>query len=448
MAVRPFATEPRLFSKKVNGFTFGLYCYFLVDFFLHMSARIPGYAKIRPTLLIVLVLTALLFLQKEKFKGWTQDPIIRAFLVLAGYLAISLPLVEWPGSVLRDNLSEFVKAIVFLLFTVLIIDTEKRLKIFIGIFVTCQVFRVLEPLYMNLTDGYLGSRTYLGQGEFAGRLSGAPSDVINPNELGFVIVTIIPFLHYLLWPGKTTRKLLYLALMGALLYALILTMSRGAFIALLVVAFMVFKESNHKLSLVAIAIAVAIGAWSIMTPIQKERYLSLVSDDTQQSATVEGRFRGMIGEFKLGLERPIVGHGLGTTREAKFHRYGETQASHSLYAELLIEIGVIGALLFLRFLFKIYLRLRGNWVEIKSDATKVAPFYSQLNKALIAVFWMYAVYSLNYWGLSQYYWYFFGGLALVFDRCVQFSRLNESVKDAKTSLGRRSKYPAAYKVRA
>src|SRR5690606_42071421 len=47
------------------------------------------------------------------------------------------------------------------IFTALTIDTEKRLKWFIAVFVFCQIFRVLEPLYLNITQGYWGSATHL-----------------------------------------------------------------------------------------------------------------------------------------------------------------------------------------------------------------------------------------------------------------------------------------------
>lgn len=52
-------------------------------------------------------------MQREKFRGWTNDPIVSALLTLLVYLAITVLLVEWPGSVIRNNLSDFVKAIVF-----------------------------------------------------------------------------------------------------------------------------------------------------------------------------------------------------------------------------------------------------------------------------------------------------------------------------------------------
>ncbi|MCL7945687.1 O-antigen ligase family protein [Marinobacter sp. ATCH36] len=439
----------KLDIATISQFSFVLYLYFILDFFLRFSARIPGYGAIRPTLLVVAVISLSLFLQRDKLKGRFEDPIFKAIFVLFGYLVISLPLVEWPGSVVRANIDPFIKAVVFLFFTALIIDTERRLRWFIAVFVLCQVFRVLEPLYLHITQGYWGSSTHLGGGEFAGRLSGAPADVINPNELGFVIVTAIPFLHYLLWPLGWKSKLIYLAIMPALLYSLILTMSRGAFIALLVVAFLVFKKSKHKMKLIFLAVVVALGALSVMTPIQKDRYLSLVDSDTAGAATAEGRLKGMVGEFKLGLTRPVVGHGLGTTPEAKTHKLGERKASHNLYAELMIELGLIGFVIFLRFLYQIARKLsvvRSQFAALnRSDRS----YYSRLNKCLIAVFWMYAVYSLNYWGLSQYYWYLLGGLVIAFGRLVEQELTSTSDKNIQMGQGSKSSssYPLADRLR-
>ena len=439
LRARPLARGPQRSDNQsaVGGFTFFLYLYFLVDFFLHLSARIPGYGVVRPTLLLVLMLTMLLVLQKEKFKGWAKDPVMQAMLVFVGYLVFSLPLVEWPGSVIRNNLPEFVKAIVFLFFTALIVDSEKRLKIFLVVFVGCQLVRVFEPLFLNITEGYWGSKTHLGHGEFSARLAGAPSDVINPNELGFVIATIIPFLHYLLWQGRFKAKLFYLAAMPALLYALILTQSRGAFLALLVVAWMIFKESNRKMALIGVAIAIALAGWNVMSVDQKDRYLSLVGmSESSNTATAEGRIQGMMKEFTLGFSRPVVGHGIGTTPEAKTHILGGSQAAHNFYAEILIETGILGFVFFMRFIMKVYGKFRSN-LELLGDTEPSPPllFYHRLNKALIAVFWMYVVYSTNYWGLSQYYWYLFAGLAIVFSkRLAEQLAVTDTEKNTSTQL--------------
>jgi O-antigen ligase len=429
----------------VSNSCFFFYLYFVVDFFLRFSARIPGYGVIRPTFLLILIISGLLLAQKDVIKDRFDDPIFKAIFVFLGYLVFSWPLVEWPGSVLNTGVGNFVKAVVFLFYTALVIDTDQRLKWFVGVFVFCQVFRVMEPLFLNITQGYWGSSTHLGHGEFADRLAGAPADVINPNELGFVIVTAIPFLHYLLLPLGWKSKALYFALIPLLFYALILTMSRGAFVALLVVAFFVFMKSRRKFFLACMGVVIVIAAVSVMTPVQKDRYLSLISSDTAGAATVDGRLRGMINEFKVGLERPLVGHGLGTTPEAKFHKIGSGMASHNLYAELLIELGLVGFVLFLRYLYTCYRRLRQNHALFGSPITMTESFKGRLNTVLMVVFWMYAVYSINYWGLSQYYWYLFGGLVIALGRLVRF----EKREDSESSEVRISEtpYPLAQSIR-
>lgn len=427
-AVKKMGASRSAARVGVGNGVFWIYIYFLIDFFLHFSARIPGYGVVRPTLLLVLIITVSLFANKEKLKGYGSDPVSKSLNVLFIYIIIALPLVEWPGSVLKNNMPEFVKAIVFFFFTSLIIDSERRLRIFLFVFVGCQTIRVLEPLYMHLTQGYWGSATYIGGGEFAGRLSGAPSDIINPNELGFVIATAIPFLHYLLWSGPFRHKALYISLLLPLVYALTLTMSRGALVALFVVGWMIFKQSKAKPLLIMAACVGLVVLWSSLSPLQKDRYLSLVSSDTQSAGTVEGRLDGMWGEFTIGLQRPIVGHGVGTTAEAKFHNGRRAKPSHNLYAELLVEIGAIGFVLFMLYFKNISQKLSELKVlinKVQKPGSKGPPdkesgwlYFNNLTMALTAVFWMYIVYSFNYYGLSVYYWYFFGGLVLATYRIV------------------------------
>ncbi|MDY6824159.1 MAG: O-antigen ligase family protein [Thermodesulfobacteriota bacterium] len=415
--------KKRISEDEINGisrFSFVVYLYFIVDFLLHFSARIPGYGMLQPTLIGFLVIALSLFFQKEKIEHVTQDPIFKAIMALLIYIMLSLPFVEWPGSVVKNNLENFVKATAFFFFTAMIIDTRKRLCIFLFFFIGCQTFRALEPLYLHLTTGYMGSVTYISPGEFAGRLSGAPADVVNPNGLGFVIVTIIPFLHYLLFKANKKGAFLYFCLLPLLLYALMLTQSRGAFLGLLVVAWIIFLKSRHKILMIMVFVIISATGWNLMTPIQKDRYMSLVDKDAESASSVDGRISLILHEFQLGFERPIVGHGLGTTIEAKVHSWRKQQASHNLYGQLLIEIGLIGAILFFRFLWQIYKCFKQNNLFLKQVANqKDFDFFLRLNQAMIAVFWMYVVYSVNYYGLSQYYWYLFGGLALAVGRLLK-----------------------------
>jgi len=411
----------------VSSFTFAIYILFVFEFFMHLSSRYSFIGVLRPTVIFVLLLTILLISQKDIFKQREKSTIFSALNVLILYLVVSLPLVEYPGSVIRMNLAVFVKAIAFFYFTALVIDTHKRLVFFLKVFIGTQVFRVLEPLFLHITTGYWGDSTHIANGVMAGRLSGAPSDVINANELGFVIVTAIPFLHYLLMSKGFFSKVIYFALLGPMTYALMLTMSRGSLLALLVIGWMIFKESKNKLLIILIACALAVVLWGKMGDFQKDRYLSLIGASEKNNKTTEGRLNGILHEFELGLGRPIVGHGLGTTPETKVHNGERAQASHNMYGELLIEIGIVGFVFFVRYILAIRRTLFELKGKIEIDESNYM-FYMKLNSAFLAVFYMYIFYSLNYWGLSQYYWYLFGGLVVAVERLQSLDKTKTELK--------------------
>ena len=412
-------------DNTVSNFTFAVYILFIFEFFMHLSARFSVIGIMRPTVIFFILLSLLLISQTAKFKDREKSSIFSAINILIIYLIVSLPLVEYPGSVIRVNLIVFIKAIVFFYFTALVVDTEKRLITTIKVFVGTQLFRIFEPLFLHITTGYWGDKTYSGGGEFAGRLGGAPSDVINANELGFVIVTVIPFLHYLLMPRGFFSKILYFALLIPMLYALMLTMSRGSFLASLIIGWMIFKESKHKLIILIAVIGLTVAAWGQMDGFQKDRYLSLVGASEKNNKTTEGRLNGIIKEFQLGFNRPIVGHGVGTTPEMKYHKLGRRQASHNMYGELLIEIGLLGFIFFLRYILSIKKELF-KFKETLTSKDEKESYYGRLSKVFTAVFFMYAFYSLNYWGLSQYYWYLFGGLVLATVRLIHIKTTEKS----------------------
>lgn len=393
----------------VSAATFFWFQVYQLEFFIHFSARFKAIGVMRPTILLFLIITFLLFSQKEKLRVRLKHPIIAAYGAFLIMFVLTLPFVTYPGSVIKNNIPVFLKAIVFLYYVALIVDNPKRFKWALIVFVCCQIFRIMEPLYLNITQGYWGDSTNI-DGEFADRLGGAPADVIDANELGFVIATVIPFLHYYLLPRSWMYKLIYFALLPPLLYALILTMSRGAFLALLVVGWIIFKESKNKMFLICVAVGIAVAGLAVMNDTQRDRYLSLVSSDSKQTKSKEGRIKGMQMEFTLGLTRPVFGHGLGTTSETKSHNGHKPQAAHNMYAEVLIEVGFVGMFFFFRFIRRVYQQIAYS----VTHSENVDEFYIATCKILKVVFWMFIVYSINYWGLTQYYWYNLAGLTVAF----------------------------------
>lgn len=418
-------------DARVSNYIFYLYLVFACSYFLHIPNRLHTIAIIRPDLLLALLICFSLLTESSKLSGRLSNSCGRIILILLIYILVSLPFVEWPGSVLRDNLFNFLKAVVFFYFTVLIIDEEKRIKYFIMIFIFCQLIRVLEPLIMHEVYGYWGSHTYIETQEFTNRLAGAPSDVVNPNGLAFIITTLFPFLHYLYGTGRWKSKIFYYLLIPILLYALVLTLSRSGFIALLVVVWNIFIKSRKKLIIIVLLLSGAVMLWANMNDIQKQRYLSITgSEDVLGATTFHSRLSGYTKSYELIIRNPIFGYGLGTSLEAIYHIRGTAYVSHILYEEVWVELGTIGLIVFTLYITRIYKTLREARRIIEdisaiqstqilgTDHKRSIDFNSNLYIAIQNCFWMYIVFSLAQYGLSEYHWYLIGGFSVVLYRSI------------------------------
>lgn len=403
-------------AERATKWAFRLFLVYLVSFFLHLPGRLPFLGIIRFDFLLVGTIAYFIFGSKVT-KGARFDDASKYLFAIFIYSIITLPIVEWPGSVINNGMVAFIKGAIFYFFTVNLVFNERRLKLVIYTFIICNLLRVIEPLMLHLTTGYMGSSTYLGYGDFAGRLSGAPSDTVNPNGLAFIIATVLPFLHYVIAPISRKMLCLYLALIPLLLYTMGLTLSRSGALALGIIAFGIFVKSKHKMMLAVIGVVGVVVITLNLNDVQKDRYLSLVSDDTRQSASAEGRIDGWVRDFHVAFHRPIIGHGLGTSREANWNVAGKDQISHILWAEIWQEIGLIGLVLFvlyLRAMIRNFLKAGQLIRTISKD-----DFLFRANQAMQVWLLMNLLFSLASYGLKSYEWYFFGGLSVVLLKMVE-----------------------------
>jgi O-antigen ligase len=209
--------------------------------------------------------------------------------------------------------------------------------------------------------------------------------------------------------------IVFWVLIGALLTVLSLTQSRGGIISLGVIIWVIFKQSQSKLGLLLVFLMCGLMGWTQLSDQQKERYTSIFDSKTVSHKSTEGRIDLVFEEFALGFKHPIVGHGLGSSAEAKFHESGNYQASHNMYGEILIETGFVGGMIFFAFIINIrkeLLKIKARRDNDKGKNILLSKYYTLMS----SVYFMYALYSLNYFGVSQYYWYFFGGISVVMAR--------------------------------
>ena len=416
-------------EKTASKLLFILYLVYTVFFFLNVPARIPGLGVLRPTLLLAAFMLVLLFTEGVLFGGKAQSKTSSRLNILLLYMILTLPFVKWPGSVVQSNLPTFIKAVLFFFFTVKILDSVPRLTLFVQVFVSCQIVRVLEPLLLHFSTGYWGSSAHIGSGQFLNRLAGAPYDVVNPNGLAYVAITALAFMHYLMTDTRRTWvTLLYLVLAPGIVYALLLTGSRSGLVGFGVLAAIVFWKSNRKLLLVSIGAIGLAAAVSVMSPDQKDRYLSIFSSDTKNAASAGSRTSGITKDLENWRRYPVFGHGVGTSLEANANYRGQAYYSHVLYTEILVELGVIGAILFLLVLASVVQNSRQAKASLQARASaleKQSPdeyfFMRRLTNAIEAWVGMALVFSLAQYGLSEYNWYLVGGLSVVLHRFARAS---------------------------
>ncbi len=398
----------------MHAFAFRLYVIFLVSWFLHMTARVPLLGLLRFDLVLIVAIVMFTLLGGVTAATTPSEERVRRWLkLLIFYIAVTLPLVEWPGSVLQFGLEAFVKAAVFYFFTAQLVTSTRRLRVLMLVFICCQTFRVMEPLYLHVTEGYWGSSASMANWESMNRLSGAPYDVINPNGLAFVVLTALAFSQFLL--TGAWGRLVYLAVLPTSLYVLVLTASRTGFVGLMGMYAVVWWRSRHKVLLAAAAALLIVIALPRLDANALDRYVSIFSSEAKNAGTAEGRLEGVIVSFEVASRRPLVGHGLGTSREANANFGSSDQPAHNLYAETAQEIGFIGLAIVIGFLAST-IRNTLETLRVLRASSLGLTFTARVAASLQVFLAINLLFSLASYGLTSYEWYFMAGLSEVVAR--------------------------------
>ena len=96
--------------------------------------------------------------------------------------------------------------------------------------------------------------------------------------------------------------------------------------------------------------------------------------------------------------------------------------SHNLYDESLIELGILGTAIVLAYLFATWRLARGSLLALTTAEDRglsLEPILQWMPRALMVWTFMCLVFNLASYGLSEYQWYFIGGLAVVVMRLIE-----------------------------
>ncbi|HEX7288998.1 MAG TPA: putative O-glycosylation ligase, exosortase A system-associated, partial [Candidatus Angelobacter sp.] len=242
------------------------------------------------------------------------------------------------------RLIQITKILLMTFVTMLLVTSRERLRQIVLVIGMSFGIRALWSIFFILRTG--------GQSRIYG-----PHDsfIEDNNDFALALNMILPLLYFSI-AGETkrwVRNCLRLCF-GATILCVVLTYSRGGLLGLAVVLFLIAMMSRYRMIAAAMVAAAALLTVSFAPPAWISRMDSLAHGELDTSA-MQRLITWRTG-WNLVMDYPITGGGLETYPDvAVFHRYQpeplprgrESEGPHSIYFQVLGELGFPGLALFL-----------------------------------------------------------------------------------------------------
>src|SRR5262245_26720922 len=165
----------------------------------------------------------------------------------------------------------------------------------------------------------------------------------DPNDLGLVLVSCVPLCFYWLTDRRGgIFKVVWIAMIGLFAYALMLTHSRGSFLALLAgLATLFYARFGKRITLILCMIALP-----ALLALFAGRMTNITTDEGSGKTRIQLWSDGLI----LFQESPLFGIGM------EEYRNRATHVAHNSFLHCFAELGIVGGTLFLG---AFYLAVRG-----------------------------------------------------------------------------------------
>lgn len=296
-----------------------------------------GFAHNAPWAAVVAGATLLsLFITRDKV-SMPWEPSVKVLFAFVIWMCVTTafafyPLLSW------DQLNKVLKIQLMTAIAFAALRERKHIELFIWVNVLSIGFYGFKGGIFTVASG--GASTVWGP----------PGGFIEGNnEIALALVVIIPLMNYL--RIVATRRLIRLGLLALMVFsavAAIGTQSRGAFLAMLAMGFVLWVRSNRKLA-TGITLAIVMVTIIAFMPSSWEQRMSSIQTYEQDSSAM-GRINAWGMAFNLANSR-FSGGGFESYTPEIFARYApnpiDLHVAHSIYFSVLGEHGYVGLVLFL-----------------------------------------------------------------------------------------------------
>jgi len=284
-----------------------------------------------------------------------------------------------------------IQLIIFL--AMLIMHGAERIKLMVWvIFLSIGFYGIKGGVFTILTGG--GARVWGPPGSF----------IEDNNHLAVALLMIIPLGYYLI-RHELSNKWLRLGMWAGLLsisFAIVGSYSRGAFIAIICVAFYLWLKSDKKIMTMIVLLPLLPMLFLFMPDTWHERMASI--QNYEQDASAMGRINAWHYSVNVANDR-VTGVGIGAWSTRTFAIWApdptDVHAAHSIYFSVIADFGWIGfGLFFIIFMGGFLLARRVSKVAARHDEFKWASDLAKMIQvSLVAYGTGGAFLSLSYFDL-------------------------------------------------
>lgn len=338
---------------------------------------------------------------------------VKLIFLLTVLGAISIPQALEPQKAF-NAFYEFVKVVLIFIVMVNVVRTEKRMRILwiVILAATCM-------LSIDAVINYRMGNFELGNMRIKGSIGGLFD---NPNDLALHLVTMVPIaLAFFFTSRNPLTKILFLGVAILTVSGIVVTLSRGGFLALLAAtALLLWKLArSSRWLLVLVAPALVIG-FIVFAPGVYRTRLSTTGDESSMA-----RFDDLKRSVYVASRHPILG--VGMDNYILFSN--SNKSTHNAYTQVAAELGTAAAIVYILFIITPFRGLRR--IEKQSFQSKSMRRYHYLSIALQASLVGYMVAS--FFASVAYLWYIYYLVAYavclrrIYDFAVERNTAAESI---------------------
>ncbi len=379
-------------------------------FLLRPAELYPALGPLHIERVVGIVTLAAMFLAQQRRDGrFSIDGSRQTILLLSFMVAVlgSVPFAYWRYQAVQGFI-EVIKTVIFYLLVVHLVDTRKRLQIFIVLF-SVLILYIAGTAFVSYQQG----TTFYAQG--IERAVGNTSVSENPNSLGTTIAAAIPLFMLLALRAPTLwMKILFGLGVPLLISTLAITGSRASLLGFLGAAVYMWWMSRNRILVGIVGLTILVAGFLVLPEQYQTRYSSMTSGELDASS--QGRVTVWKKGARMLVDRPFFGVGINCFGTANADSYsGEGRRSylraHNLFVQVFSEVGLIGGILFTAFMYQ-FLRINRRTSKMLAAAGGRWRFEREVLNAIFAGLVVLLVTGVFGHSLLRRTWYLYAAIGV------------------------------------